>query len=430
MLESDSLRESLLSLPQEERAGLLAGLTDADAAALLFDWRVWARAKQLAPPGDWRVWLIKSGRGFGKTRTAAEWVRERAEAMPGSFGALVGPTPAQARDIMVEGESGLLAISPPWFRPEYEPAKRRLTWPNGTRASIFSAFEFDHLRGPQHHWAWAEEVAAWKHASEAWEQLDFGLRLGVDPRCVATTTPRPIRLVRDLLKHPGTVVTSGSTYENRANLARPYLDSILAKYEGTRLGRQEIHGEVLDDVPGALWQRAPLDELRVTEAPELVRLVVAVDPAVTSGEDSDETGIVAAGKGVDGHYYVLGDWTCRLSPDAWAQRAVGVYHELRADRLVAEVNQGGDMVERVVRTVDKRVAYKAVRATRGKRTRAEPIAALYEQGKVHHTGTLDLLEDQMCCYVPDAYDGSPDRVDALVWALTELSEGARKVVLL
>lgn len=387
---------------------------------LLYEWRFWARPNQL-PPENWRhVWLILAGRGFGKTRTGAETVRWLVETGQAKRIALVAPTAADARDVMVEGESGILAVSRPDFKPEYEPSKRRITWPNGAVAYTYSAEEPDRLRGPQHDFAWCDELAAWKYPDDTWDNLIFGLRLGDNPRVVVTTTPKPIPLVRKLVNDPETVVTRGSTYENAANLPPSFLKEIRDKYEGTRLGRQEIYAEILDDVPGALWNRTMLDELRVKKAPELIRIVVAIDPAVTSGENSDETGIIVAGKGVDGHGYVLEDLSCRMSPDGWATRAVNAYHKYEADRIVAEVNNGGDLVETTIRTVDRRIPYKAVRASKGKRTRAEPIAALYEQGKIHHVGSFPLLEDQMCNFTPDGYDGSPDRVDALVWALTEL----------
>lgn len=336
--------------------------------------------------------------------------------------ALVGQTAADVRDTMIEGESGIMAISPPWFEPKYEPSKRRLTWPNGARATAYSADEPRQLRGPQHDLAWADELASWA-TSEAWDQLMFGLRLGDDPRAVVTTTPRPIAVIRELLKSPTTHVTRGSTYDNRANLAPAFLEKIVSKYEGTRLGRQELYAEVLDDVPGALWNRAMLEQARAQdEPPELVRIVVAIDPAVTSGEDSDETGIIVAGKDANGEYHVLADRTCRMSPDGWARRAITALDEYKADRIVAEVNNGGDLVEATIRTVRRNVPYKKVHASRGKRVRAEPIAALYEQGRVTHHGNLDLLEDQMVTFLPEGSYGSPDRVDALVWALTELTD--------
>jgi phage terminase large subunit-like protein len=267
-----------------------------------------------------------------------------------------------------------------------------------------------------------DEPGAWKYATDAWDMMMFGLRLGDNPRVVATTTPRPIQLIRDLVKLPGTVITRGRTADNAANLAPQFLEQIVGKYAGTRLGRQELEGEILDDVPGALWARAQLDALRVDVAPELIRVVTAIDPAMTSGEKADETGLVTAGKGVDGDWYVLADKSCRDTPDGWGRRAVGMHQEFSGDRIIAEVNNGGEMVEHVLRTIDVTIPYKAVHASRGKRVRAEPIAALYEQGKVHHVGLFPQLEDQMCAFVPDDYAGSPDRVDAMVWALTELSE--------
>jgi phage terminase large subunit-like protein len=368
------------------------------------------------------VWLVQAGRGWGKTRVGAEWVKQQ-QKLGCSRIALVGPTAADCRDVMVEGDSGILSLYGTGIRPLYEPSKRRVTWPNGAIATTYSADEPERLRGPQHDAAWADEIGAWKYATEAWDMLMFGLRLGQRPRCVATTTPRPIQLVRDLTKASSTVVTRGRTFDNAANLAPSFLEQILSKYEGTRLGRQEIEGELLDDVPGALWTRSEIDKLRVTEAPELVRVVIPIDPAMTSGEKADETGIVPVGLGVDGHGYVLKDLSCRMSPDGWARRAVQAYHELEADRIIAEVNNGGELVENVIRTADPLVSYKSVHASRGKRVRAEPVSALYEQSRVHHVGSFPQLEDQMCAFTPDGYDGSPDRVDALVWGLTELMLG-------
>jgi len=404
---------------------LLAGLTEEQAAELLFDWEFWARPEQLPPPGDWLTWLILTGRGWGKSRTGAEWVRDQHERYGAVRTALVGATAADVRDVMIEGPSGLLACYPPNKRPQYEPSKRRLTWPNGSVAFSYSADEPDRLRGPAHDTAWCDEICTWRRGEDTWSNLALGMRIGSNPRVVVTTTPRPIKLLKQIMAQAGTVTTRGALQENLVNLAPSYVAQIVGRYKGTRLGRQEIAGEILDDVPGALWTREMLDACRVDQWPDLLRVVVAIDPAVTSGDNSDDTGIVVAGLGYDGHGYVMADLTCHVSPGEWATRAVNGYVEYHADRIVGEVNNGGDMVETTIRTVDSRVPYKAVHASRGKRSRAEPVAALYEQGRAHHVGLPQFLdlEDQMCNFVPDSMAGSPDRVDALVWALTELMLG-------
>jgi len=376
---------------------------------------------------------VLAGRGFGKTRMGAEWVRAGVAGAtplgPGLYRrmALVAETAADGRQVMVEGESGLLAIHPPERRPLYEPSKRRLTWPNGAIATLYNATEPDQLRGPQHDAVWCDELAKWRHARETWDMLQFGLRLGERPRQVITTTPRPLPLLAEIMRRADAVLTRGSTYENRSNLAPGFFDAIIARYEGTRLGRQELLAEWLEDLPGALWQRARIDALRRQEAPALKRIVVAVDPAVSSAEDADETGIVVAGLGQDGHGYVLEDASLKGTPDAWGRAAVDAYYRWRADRIVGEVNNGGEMIEHVIRTIDAAIAYKAVRASRGKAARAEPIAALDEQGRIHHVGSFPALEDQMCQFTAD-FDAaragfSPDRVDARVWALSELMLG-------
>jgi predicted phage terminase large subunit-like protein len=410
-------------LPEQVRREAILGLSEDEAVQILYSWACWAREAQLPPPGDWRVWLLKAGRGYGKTRAGGEWIRSQVEKRICGRLALIGPTAADARDVMVEGESGLLAIAPPWCRPKYEPSKRRLTWPNGAMATTYSADEPERLRGPQHDGFWADEVGAWRYP-EAWDMLMFGLRLGRNPRGVVTTTPRPNKLVKDLIKLPTTIVTGGSTYENRAYLPASFFSQIIARYEGTRLGRQEINGELLEDNPGALWTLTQIDNLRVKAAPTFKRIVVAIDPAVTNTEDSDETGIIVAGLGDDNHGYVLDDLTVSASPDAWGRRAILAFIDHAADRIVAEVNNGGDLVENVIRMVAKdmgeTISYKAVRASRGKAVRAEPVAALYEQGRIHHVGTFPRLEDQMCEYDPITSTKSPDRMDALVWAFTEL----------
>jgi phage terminase large subunit-like protein len=417
--------DSLVSLPPEKRAEIVRSLSSTDARRLLYTWRFWARPNQIAPEGDWRFWLLLAGRGFGKTRSAGEWVRERVDAGARRL-ILAGATAQDVRDIMIEGESGMLAISPPWNKPKYEPSKARLTWPNGAMALLLSADEPERFRGKQSDTIWADELAAWRYP-EAWDQMVLGFRLGaaygMTPRGIISTTPRPTPIIRSLLKDEkrGRVaVTRGSTYDNFANLAPAFVEEVKAKYEGTRLGRQELFAELLDDVEGALWSHDMIDRARVSEAPQMVRTVVAIDPAVTATETSDETGIVVAGMSADGHVYVFADVSGRMSPRDWAMRSVKAYNDFRADRIVAEENNGGKLVEANLRTVVRDVPYSGVRASQGKRTRAEPIASLYEQGKVHHVGALPKLEDQMCSWEPLTGDKSPDRLDALVWAVTDL----------
>jgi phage terminase large subunit-like protein len=354
--------------------------------------------------------------------------------------ALVAETAADARDVMVEGESGLLAIHPPDFRPIYEPSKRRLTWPNGAVGTIFNATEPDQLRGPQHDCAWSDELAKWRYAQDTWDNLQFGMRLGVNPQQVVTTTPRPIAALKRIASDDATVVTKGSTYDNKANLASSFIEKMEQRYAGTRLGRQELDAELLDDSPDALWRRAQIDAQRIVKVgdgykrsgkpfklPDFKRVVVAVDPAAEAGGSGDgdggaETGIIAVALGVDGRGYVLDDATCALGPDGWAKRAVATYDLHHADRIVPEKNNGGAMVTSVLRSVRPTAPIVPVHASRGKVTRAEPVAALYEQGRVSHVGTFSELEDQMVVFTPFGIEGGTtgDRVDALVWALTDL----------
>ncbi|MEZ5334381.1 MAG: terminase family protein [Methanolobus sp.] len=415
------MAESIALLPESEWQKILSDLSDDEIQQLEYDWKFWARPNQLSPAGDWQYWLVLAGRGYGKSRTGAEWIRERVESGKARRIALVAPTAADARDTMVEGESGILSVCPPWNRPVYEPSKRRLTWPNGAIALLFSAEEPDRLRGPQHDTAWCDEIAAWKYPEKTWDMLQFGLRLGDDPRAAITTTPRPIPLVKNILNDTSTHVTRGSTYENLSNLAPAFIDVIISRYEGTRLGRQELNAEILDDNPDALWTRQMIEDSRVSKVPNLLRIVVGVDPAVTSNEASADTGIVVAAADEHGEYYVLGDYTIHATPKKWAQEIIAAYYKHSADRVIGEVNNGGELVEYTLRTIDPNVSYRSVRASRGKQTRAEPISALYEQGKCHHVGSFPALEDQMCDWVPGE-GSSPDRVDALVWALSELSK--------
>lgn len=406
----------------------LATLTDEEAAALLYDWHEWARPSQLAPEGEWDGWLTIAGRGFGKTRTGAETVRDEVESGRSKRIGLVGETSADGKDVIVNGESGIISCSPPWFMPEFTASsssgRPKLTWPNGAIATLYDAREPDQLRGPQHDFIWFDELAKFRYAQAVFDQAMFGLRLGKFPRWMATTTPRPIALIKRLILQKGVIVTRGKSEDNLPNLSPSYQRNVIDRYRGTRLGRQELDAEILEDVPGALWSRRSLDECRVEKCPALQRIVVAVDPAISGGENSNENGIIVAGVAADNSAYVIEDWSLRASPDEWARKAVAAYRKHEADCIVAEANQGGEMVASVIKSVAD-IPVKLVKATRGKYVRAEPISALYEQGRVHHVGAFVDLEDQMISFTPerasDRSDGySPDRVDALVWCMTEL----------
>lgn len=402
--------------------------------ALLNDWQFWARDDQLPPEctkgGEaWQTWLMLGGRGAGKTRAGAEWVRALVSGHPGFAPAkvgriaLVGETLADVREVMVEGVSGLLSLNYGRSRPRWEPSRRRLLWPNGAVAQGFSAEDPESLRGPQFEAAWCDELAKWKNAQETWDMLQFGLRLG-SPRQMVTTTPRPIPLLKKLLADPKTAVTRAKTSANADFLAPDFLETVVARYKGTRLGRQELDGEIIEDTHGALWTRAMIEAARVTEAPPLQRIIVAVDPVAASHKRADACGIVAAGIAADKRLYVLQDKTLASArPAQWAQVCVALYHALQADALIAEVNQGGEMVAAVIGEADSHVPVISVRASRGKYLRAAPVAQLYEQGRVHHVGPLPELEDEMCAFGPGGLPNgkSPDRLDALVWALTDLA---------
>ncbi len=380
----------------------------------------------MTPKGDdWRVWLIMAGRGWGKTRTGAEDVAHYALWNPHTRTAVVAPTFSDARDVCVEGESGLLRIIPPECLISWHRSTGDMLLFNGSRIKIFSADQPERLRGPQHHRAWCDELGAWPDRA-AFDQMCFGLRLGINPKAIVTTTPRNTPLLRELVKRKDVRLTHGRTMDNAGNLSDAVLRQLNERYAGTRLGRQELEAELLDDCEDALWKRADLDRYRAQSAPEMRRVVVGIDPALSHGEESDETGIVAAGRGADGLIYVLADWSGKFTPEAWAGRATALYRELGANTVVAEVNAGGNLVERILRQSAPHVPFKAVRALRGKAERALPVAALYEQGRVRHVGTMAKLEDQMCEFTPASPAArSPDRVDALVWAITELSEPSR-----
>ncbi len=421
----NSLAEELAAMPEGQREEFLSELSDQEALELEYDWDFWSRSEQRAPDGDWLQWMYLAGRGAGKTRTGAEWVRSEVKSGVKRL-AFVGPTAADCRDVMVEGDSGILAISPLGERPKYEPSKRRLTWPNGAIATLFSAEDPESLRGPQFEAAWCDELRAWKYIQDTWDMLQFGLRLGDHPQCFISTTSSPFKLIRGLIDSNDCVVSRGSTYSNRMNLAPSFFKSIISKYEGTRLGRQEIHAEILSDVPGALWTQKMISAAFRKRAPHngFLRVVVGVDPSGGDEETGDSQGIVVAGEDYDGHYWVIEDASVQLSPAKWGAEVAKKYHEHEADMVVAESNYGGKMVEAVIKNEDSSCPVKLVNATRGKHIRAEPIAALYEQGRVSHVGGMAELESQMLQMTTTGYKGggSPDRLDAKVWALTELTK--------
>jgi len=430
---------------------ILTRLPPKSIEILKYDWHLFARDKQIAPPGSWRTWLPLAGRGWGKTRVGSEWIRENVSGKtplsPGRFKriALIGETVSDVRDVMVKGDSGIMSITPKDYRPTYVANRRALVWPNGTEALMFSAIQPEQLRGPQFDAAWCDELAKWRYAQYAWDMLQMGLRLGECPQALVTTTPKPIDVLKDIIADPSTVVVRGATFENAGNLSGGFIDYVKRKYSGTRLGRQEIEGMMLDAVEGALWTDKNISDNRIRFEFEegksesdarnkfvqknIDRVCVAVDPPVTSGEKADECGIIVGGVSGDARNqssrgYVIEDCSEQgLTPRGWAEKAVAAYHRHNADIMVAEVNNGGELVETVVRQVDPNVNYKAVHASKGKFARAEPVSALYEQNRVCHIGTFDELEGQMTTFtlegLPDP-NKSPDRVDALVWCITKL----------
>jgi phage terminase large subunit-like protein len=428
-----SLAERLAAMPGEATRLYLDGLSDGAVAALAHHWPFWARPEQLPPPGDWRTWLILAGRGFGKTRAGAEWVRQIAESVADARIALVAANLAEARSVMVEGQSGLLAIAPEDSRPQWEPSLRRLRWPGGAQAVLFSAAEPEGLRGPEHSHAWCDEIAKWDNASgramAAWDNLQLGLRVGALPQVCATTTPRAVPLVRRMLGDPGLVISRGSSRANRANLPAAFLAAVERHYGGTALGRQELDGELLEDIEGALWSRSLIEACRVRwQAQGLVRVVIGVDPP--AGSSGDACGIIVCALQDDGRAAVLADCSVEgASPEGWARAVSAASEAWGADRIIAEANQGGEMVGAVLRASNIALPVRLVHASRGKVARAEPVAALYEAGRVVHCGTFARLEDEMCGLMAGgSYQGpgrSPDRADALVWALTELMLGRR-----
>lgn len=397
------------------------------AQSLKYCWMAYARPQQKTPPGIWHVWFVLAGRGYGKTRTGSEWIREQVEEHGKRRIALVGETSADCRDTMVEGPAGLLNVCPPWNMPRYEPSKRRLTWPNGAIAITYSGKEPDQLRGPEHDAAWADELAKWQYMEEAWSNLEFGLRGGSDPRAIITTTPRPLKLIKEIVASKNTIVTGGSTYDNQANLPQSFFDMVIQKYDGTRLGQQEIWAKILNDNPEALFNHDRIHANRVDQTPDDAKMklsAVAIDPAVTAGDEAADTGIVAGFSAMykgKVHYFITHDLTCHVVPLKWAKVAIGIYNRLKLNKIVGEVNNGGDLIKTVIKQIDPKVIFKSVRATKGKAVRAEPISSLYDQNLVHHIGVFSKLEDEMCSWSPDLNERSPDRLDSLVWLLTYLS---------
>jgi len=432
--------ERLAALPAEARQEVLAAFDSGGHKAISQDWRIWARPDQLPPPEPWSIWMQKSGRGSGKTRSGAEWFNRQAKHT--KYLGLFGPTADDIRDVMIEGESGILACGPNKDRPEYFPSKKRLVYPNGAIATIRSAEEPERMRGPQYGKGWADEVGAWQYGRQAFDMVMFGLRLGINPQLAITTTPPSIRtrkvnihankkLLKDIIALPGTVVTHASSHDN-PYLPAVYFETLIRPYEGTVIGRAEIYAEIVEDVEGALWKQATIDEHRLDVLPQFSRIVIGVDPSGSADEEASEVGIVACGvtselapgatsRKEENHYFVLEDLSGHYTPEEWARRVVYAYAKWQADVVVAETNYGGNMVVANIRAVDSEINVQAKTAATSKHIRAEPIANLYTQGRVHHFGIHEQLEDQMCTWVPG--EKSPDRLDAMVWAMRELSEG-------
>ncbi len=429
--------EEFKTLSLNERSSILSSLDDDDFLLLRYDWNFWARENQL-PPNElgtlgFFIWFIMAGRGYGKTRTLSEWVIDCVQNQNYRHVSLVGAASDEVRMIMIEGESGILECSPPWFYPKYEPSKKRITWPNGAVANIFYGTEPEKSRGAQSDLIWADEIAKWRYPQETLDNLLMGLRLGTNPLCGVSSTPKPTKFIKDLVKRPECITVKGNTYDNMSNLAKPFIQTIIQKYKGTRLGRQEINAEILDDNPNALWNRTVIDDNRVTDRIDCVRLVVGIDPPGTEPDkdkpekEVTECGIVVVGEGkaLPGmdfpkarHFYVFDDLSMRGSPEKWAREAIGGLNKYKGDSLVPEKNFGGAMVKSTLRNVDPNVPIHEVHASRGKYLRAEPISALYEQGRVHHIGTFPELEDELCEWEPGKK--SPNRLDALVWGITYL----------
>lgn len=421
--KNNTLRDLLYGKTKEDIAYLLSDFSDEEIERIFYDWSIWARPEQMQPEGNWLTWLILAGRGFGKTRTGAEMIKQVVYGNKTKYITLIAPTAADCRDVMAEGESGIINVFRPQDRPKYSPSKRAIEFHNGARAIMFSAEDPESLRGSQAEFAWCDELCSWKYP-ETYDQLLYTMRLGSMPRKIITTTPKPTKLIKELLQDPTCHITRGSTLDNSSNLPQTFIQDLVNKYAGTRLGKQELYAEVLLDNQNALWKRDTLDKLRLPKNAfdqiDFRRIVVGVDPATTNSKDSDETGIIVAGIDSNGIGYVIEDLTMKGSPLEWAKVACDAYHKYQAERIVVEVNNGGDMVLATIRQINQSVPVKQVRASKSKHARAEPVSALYEQERVRHIGSFHRLEDQLCEYDPISYEKSPDRLDALVWALTDL----------
>lgn len=435
--ERTSWNDVIARLPDRERDALLSQADDTELDAATHDWYLHARREQLPPNWEWFIWLIMAGRGFGKNWAGSNWLLHQHITRQAKNSGIVAATSSDLRKFCLEGPSGILSLAPNHWRPHYITSKSKLVWPDESETLLFTSEEPERLRGPNLDKVWCDELGSWRLLDATWEMLMLCMRYGV-PQVVVTTTPRPKQKLRELMEREGrdVAVTRGATYDNVSNLAGRFVSEVIAQYKGTKLERQEIFGDLLDEFEGALWNYKMIDDSRVDEAPELARMGIGVDPAVSSKEGADLTGIVVAGRGgAQNHGYVLGDHSLRASPEQWATKAVNLYEQFNADFIVAEKNQGGEMVEATIRAVNPNVNVKLVHATRGKVARAEPIAAFYEQGRVHHVGTFKELEDEMCLFLPgetnlDQLRGggkSPDRADALVWVLTEVMTGANRV---
>ena len=435
MLTKSPTASNFRLLPVSDRIELIDSMNEREAKTLYYDWRFWARPEQVEPKGLGAIgrfiWFSKSGRGAGKTRQFAEWVIEKVRDHGYRYISLVGAASDEVRTIMIEGESGILNCSPPWFMPDYEPSKKRVTWPNGAVAQIYYGSEPDKARGAQSDLVWCDELAKWKYPEDTFDNVLLGLRLGKNPLCGVSTTPRPTKFIKELVRRPEVIVTEGKTMDNIDNLAPPFIQTVIRKYVGTRLGLQELDGRLLDDNQNALWKRQWIDATRIkyNDLPQLWRVVVPIDPAVTSTETSDEIGIVPTGEGpppaIHGvrfpdmpHYYILDDFSLKGTPLEWGSKAITAYHHWKADRIIGETNNGGDLIESNLKNIDRNIPYAGVHASRGKVTRAEPISALYEQGRVHHVGTFGDLEDEQCEWEPGM--PSPSRLDSVVWGISWL----------